>query len=74
MESKIRHKWTYLQNRNRLIEKLLVSKGERGGRSMEWEVMVSRHKLLYLEWISNEFLLYSTGNYIHSLGIDHDGR
>ena len=26
------------------------------------------------EWISNEFLLYSTENYIQSLGIEHDGR
>ena len=27
----------------------------------------------YLEWISNEILLYSTGNYIHSLMMEHDG-
>ena len=32
----------------------------------------SRCKLLHLEWISNEVLLYSTGNYIQALGIDHD--
>ena len=25
-------------------------------------------------WVSNEVLLYSTGNYIQSLGIDYDGR
>ena len=30
--------------------------------------------LLHLEWISNEVLLYSTGNYDQSLGIEHDGR
>ena len=31
----------------------------------EWEVLgVSRCKLLHLELISNEILLYSTGNYI----------
>ena len=29
---------------------------------------------LHLEWISNEVLLYSTGIYIQSLGIDHDGN
>ena len=45
-----------------------------GGSGMNWEFGVSRHKLLYLEWISNEVLLYSTGNYIYSLGIEHDGR
>ena len=36
----------------------------RGGSGMNWESGVSRCKLLYLEWISNEMLLYSTGNYI----------
>ena len=33
-----------------------------------------RCKLLYLEWIKSEVLLYSTWNYIQSLGIEHDGR
>ena len=33
---------------------------------MDWELRVSRCKLLHLEWISNEVLLYSTGNYSHS--------
>ena len=40
---------------------------------MDWESGVSICKLLHLEWISNEVLLYSTGNYIQSLGIDQDG-
>ena len=35
---------------------------------------VSRSKLFHLEWRSNEVLLYSTGNYIQSLVIEHDGR
>ena len=39
---------------------------------MDGEFGVSRCKLFHLEWISNEVLLYSTGNYIQSLGIDHD--
>ena len=40
--------------------------GEGGGRGyeMDWEFMVSRSKLLHIEWISNEAPLYSTGNYI----------
>ena len=42
-----------------------------GGRR---EFGVSRCTQLHLEWISDEVLLYSTGNYIQSLGIDHDGR
>ena len=38
--------------------------GGGGGSGMNWESGVSRYKLLHLEWISNEILLYSTGNYI----------
>ena len=71
------HKLTYLQNRNRLTDienRLVVAKGEEGGSGMDWEFAVSRCKLLHLEWISNEVLLYSTGNYTQFLGIDHDGR
>ena len=41
---------------------------------MNGEFGVGRCKLLHLEWIRNEVLLYSTGNYIQSLGIKHDGR
>ena len=35
---------------------------------------LNRCKLLHLKWISNEVLLYSTGNYIQSLVVEHDGR
>ena len=32
---------------------------------MDWEfIEVSSCKLLYLEWLSNEILLYSTENYV----------
>ena len=37
-------------------------------------VRVSRCKLLHLDWISNEALIYSTRNYIQSLVIEHDRR
>ena len=76
MECKIWHKRTFLQNRNRLTDienRLVVAKGNREGSGMDWEFGVSRCKLFHLEWISNEVLLHSTGNYIQSLGIDHDG-
>ena len=43
-----------------------------GGSVMDWEFGVSRCKLLHLEWISNEALLYSTGKYIQSLVTEHD--
>ena len=64
------------RNRNRLTERenrLMVAKEERGGSGMDGEFGVSRCKPFHLEWISNEVLLYSTGNYSQSLGIDHDG-
>ena len=44
-----------------------------GGSGMDWEFGVSRCKRLHLEWISNEILLYSMGNYIQSLVMEHDG-
>ena len=47
--------------------------GCRGSR-MGWEFGVGRYKLLYLQWISNEFLLYSTGNSIQPLVTEHDRR
>ena len=37
---------------------------EEGGSGMAGEIRVSRWNLLHLEWISNEILLYSMGNYI----------
>ena len=48
--------------------------GGGGGSRIDWEFGVSKCKLLHLEWISNEILLYSTGNYIQSLVEEHDGR
>ena len=37
--------------------------GGGGGSGMDWEFGVRRCKLLHLEWISNEILLYTAGNY-----------
>ena len=33
--------------------RLLLAERERVGRGVEWEVGVSRCKLLYIEWINN---------------------
>ena len=41
---------------------------------MNWEFGMSRYKLLYMGWISNKALLYSTGNYIQYLVINHNGK
>ena len=54
--------------------RFVVPKRECGGNGMDWEFGVGRYKLLHLEWVTNEVLLYSTGNSIQSLGIEHDGR
>ena len=48
--------------------------GEREWGKMDREFGVSRYKLIYLEWISNEVLLQRTSNYSQSLLIEHDGR
>ena len=46
----------------------------RGRGGMVWEFGTSRCKLLYIEWINNKALLYSTGNYIQYLVINHNGN
>ena len=46
-----------------LKNKRVVANGE-GGSGVDWESGVNRCKLLPLEWLSNEILLCSTGNYI----------
>ena len=64
-------------NKNRLTDmenRLVIATGGNGGNGMEREFVVSRCKLLHLEWISNEVLPHSTENYIQSLVLEHDGR
>ena len=46
---------------------------EEGGR-MDWESGISRCRLFYMEWINNKALLYSTGNYIQYLIINHNRK
>ena len=41
---------------------------------MDWEFGISRCKLLYIGWINNKVLLYSTGNCIQCLVINHNGK
>ena len=40
---------------------------------MDWEFGISRCKLIYIEWINNKDLLYSTGKYTEYLMINHNG-
>ena len=44
--------------------------GKGGVSGMDWEPGVKRCKLLHLEWINNDILLYSTRNYTQSLVIE----
>ena len=77
MDSKIQHKGSYLQDRNRLTDiedRLVVTKGEGVWGEKEWEFGISGCKLLYTAWINNKVLLYSTGNYIQYPVINHNGK
>ena len=57
------------------IENRLVAvKEEEGESGKDGEFGVGRCKVLHLEWMENEVLLQSTGNYIQSPGRDHDGK
>ena len=41
---------------------------------MEWDFGISICELLYIGWINNNILLYSTGNYIQYPVINHSGE
>ena len=76
VEFKTWHKWTYLQNRNRIREIenwLVVAKGEGVWGEMGWKVGVKSFELLCTEWI-NKFLLYSTENYSQYPMVNQNGK
>ena len=52
----------------------MVAEWRKGVREMNWELGFGGCKLLHLQWINNELLLYITGNYIQSPGINHNGK
>ena len=75
VESKIWHKWIYLQNRNSLIDtenRLVVAKWEEVEKGKDWEFRISKCELLYLEWVKNKVLLQGTRNYIQYLMVNHN--
>ena len=74
VESEIWPKWTYLWNRNRLIDTAGVKAEGGGRRGMGWEFGISRHKLVHIEWISNKALLQGTGNCIQCAVISSRGK
>ena len=59
------YKWTYLQDRNRLTDlenELMVTRGQEWGEGIFRELGINMYTLLYLKWMTNKDLLYSTGN------------
>ena len=52
----------------------MIAKEEGDGGGMDWECGISRCKLLYIEWIKNKILLYSTGSYIQYPMINYNGK
>ena len=62
------------QKENHRYREQICDDQEGSGKKWDgWRALVGRCKLLHLEWIINEVLLYSTGNYIQSLGIEYYG-
>ena len=64
MESK-KNTNVYIQNRNRPTDtenKLVVTQGVREGMTNQG-YGINRYELLYIKWICNKDLLYSTRNY-----------
>ena len=52
-----------------MVDKAMVGRG-----GMDWKFGVSRCKLvlIYIQWINNNVLIYSTGNYIQYPVINHE--
>ena len=48
--------------------------GGKAWRGLDWELGISRCKLVYIEWINNKVLLYSAENYIQYPVIKHNGK
>ena len=51
-----------------------LPRGRGVGGEKDWELGVSRCKLVYTRWINNKVLLYSTENYIQYPVINHSGK
>ena len=50
---------------------LWLPRGTGLGVGVDWESGISRCKLLYVEWIKNKVLLYTTEDYIQYPAINH---
>ena len=59
---RVRHDWA---------TELELERGMGVGDDMDWELGINKCKLLYVKWINNKALLYSTGNCIQYLIITY---
>ena len=59
---------------HRYREQICGCQGEGGRGGKDWKFGISRCELLYIEWINNKVLLYSTRNYIQYPVINHNGK
>ena len=51
--------------------RVVATEGEGG---VDWEFRIRRCKLVYIEWINNKDLLYSTENCMQYSVINHNGK
>ena len=58
----------------RFREQTCVCQVGGGGGGMNWELGISRSKLLHVEWMNNKVLLGSIGNYIQYPVINHNKK
>ena len=66
-----------MKKKNRLKDienRLMVAKGEERKVGKGWEFGISRGKLLYIGWINNKLLLWSTGNNTQYAVTKHSGK
>ena len=73
-QSKLWHKWTYLQNRTQLKQRMPIygTKGREGrGKLGVWDEQIHTATI---KRMNNKVLLYSTGNYIQYAIISHNGQ
>ena len=74
IKKKKKFKWSYLQNR--LTNRKQTYGYQRGkvGGGINWEIGVDIYTLLYIKWVTNKDLLYSTGNYTQYFIITYVGK
>ena len=57
-----------------MLSRLVVARREEGEKGMDGEFGVDRCQLLHFKQLGKRILLYSTGNCVQSLELEHDGR